>query len=222
MYSVVLMAALTTGGTAPDCHFRGGCCGCYGGYGGCYGGGYGGCYGGGFGMYGGCWGGYGGWGGCYGGMGGCSGGMGYGGYSYGGAYGYGGGYYGGVTYPGNVMPGATGTGTQGEQLNMPPEDTTKKKGTMLNPSRAKLVVELPADAKLYIDDLPMKTTSGVRSFNTPTLEPGQTYYYMVRAEVVRDGKPVTESRRILVRAGQTAKASFKDMEAETVTTVRAK
>jgi uncharacterized protein (TIGR03000 family) len=221
MYSVVLMAALTTGGTAPDCHFRGGCCGCYGGYGGCYGGCYGGwggccgCYGGGFGAYGGCWGGYGGWscGGCYGGMG------------YGGGYAYGGGY-GGVTYPGNVMPGAgtgtgTGTGPQGEMLDKPTEDT-KKKGTMLTPSRAKLVVELPTDAKLYIDDLPMKTTSGVRAFNTPTLEPGQTYYYMVRAEVVRDGKPVTETRRVLVRAGQTARASFKDMEAETVTTARAK
>ena len=220
MYSMVLMAALTTGGTAPDCHFRGGCCGCYGGGGGCYGGCYGGwgggccgCYGGGFGAYGGCWGG-GGWGGCYGGYG--------GGYAYGG--GYGGGYYGGVTYPGTTMPGATGTGTgtPGEQLGMPPEDTTKKKGTMLTPTRAKLVVELPSDAKLYIDDLPMKTTSGVRSFNTPTLEPGQTYYYMVRAEVIRDGKPVTETRRVLVRAGQTARASFKDMEAETVTTVRAK
>jgi uncharacterized protein (TIGR03000 family) len=220
MYSVVLMAALTTGGIAPDCHFRGGCCGCYGGCYGGWGGGCCGCYGGGFGAYGGCWGGYGGWG-----CGGCYGGMGYGGYAYGG--GYGGGYYGGVTYPGMTMPGATGTGTgtgtgtTGEQLGTPTEDTKKKQG-MLTPSRAKLVVELPADAKLYIDDLPMKTTSGVRSFNTPTLEPGQIYYYMVRAEVVRDGKPVTETRRVLVRAGQTARASFKDIEAETVTTVRAK
>jgi uncharacterized protein (TIGR03000 family) len=69
--------------------------------------------------------------------------------------------------------------------------------------------------------MPMTTSSGVRSFNTPTLEPGQTYYYMVRAEVVRDGKPITETRRVIVRAGRTARASFKDME-EAVTTARAK
>lgn len=72
MFSMVLMAALTTGTDMPDFGRRGGrggCCG--GGYGGCYGGysmGYGGCYGGSRMGYGGCYGsGYGmGYGGCYG------------------------------------------------------------------------------------------------------------------------------------------------------------
>jgi uncharacterized protein (TIGR03000 family) len=89
-------------------------------------------------------------------------------------------------------------------------------------NRAKLIVELPKDGKLFIDDMPMKTTSNVRSFNTPSLEPGQAYYYMVRVETVRDGKPVSDSRRVIVRAGQTARADFKDLEADAVTTVRAK
>jgi hypothetical protein len=40
MYSIVLMAALTTGGETPACHgcwggWGGGCCGCWGGWGGC-------------------------------------------------------------------------------------------------------------------------------------------------------------------------------------------
>ncbi len=216
MYSMVLMAALTTGVSAPDCHrcggCYGGCGGCYGCYGGCYGC-FGGCYGwGGWGGCGGCWGGYSSWG-----CGGCMGCMGCYGGGYG--YGYGGGMYGAPTYPGAVAPG-TGTGTppKGEQLGNP----TKDKETMVAPTRAKLVVELPADAKLYIDDLPMKTPSGLRSFNTPTLEPGQAYYYMVRAEVIRDGKPITETRRVIVRAGQTIRANFKDMEAETVRTASAK
>jgi uncharacterized protein (TIGR03000 family) len=214
MYSVVLMAALTTGGTAPDCHFRGGCCGCYGG---CYGG-WGGCYGGWGGCYGGCYG----WGGCYGGgYGGCWGG--YGGWGYGMGYGVGGYGVGGSgmgAYGGTVVPDGTTTTPQGEKIKTKPTPD-KDKDTMA-PSRAKLIVELPPDAKLYIDDLPMKTTSEVRSFNTPVLERGQSYYYMVRAEVIRDGKPVTQTRRVIVRAGQTARANFKDMDTEAVSTARAK
>lgn len=218
MYSMVLMAALTTGVATPDCHRRGGCCGCYGGMGygcwGCYGGcfgGFGGCYG--------CWGGYSSWGcgGCYGmGMGmGMGYGFGYGGSGYG-ATGFG---YGGAT-PGMGIQGGT-TRPQGEGLPQP-EVEKDKKGRTAAPNRAKLIVDLPTDAKLYIDDLPMKTASGTRSFNTPALEPGQAYYYMVRAEVVRDGKTVSESRRVIVRAGRTVRADFKDLGTPTVATVRAK
>jgi uncharacterized protein (TIGR03000 family) len=153
---------------------------------------------------------------------------------YGGAgYGYGGGYGGGYVtpgYSGTVVPGGmygpTGTGTPtGEGLGEPSTDKKDKKdkkgtnGTMLN-NKAKLVVELPTDAKLFIDDLPMKTTSNVRAFNTPELERGQAYYYMVRVETVRDGKPVSETRRVIVRAGQTARADFTDMDTEAVRTAR--
>lgn len=224
MYSMVLMAALTTGTAMPDCHrcgcYGGGWGGCYGCYGGCYGGGYGcwGCGGGCFGCFGGCY------GGCYGGWGGYA--------SWGGGYGYGGagmGYGGGGVYPGNMMaPGAASPGTAapaGEPLGLPEGDKGKgkgKNGTMLDATRAKLVVELPANAKLFIDDMPMKNVAGVRSFNTPSLESGQAYYYMVRVETVREGKTVSQTRRVIVRAGQIARADFKDMTSDAVRTVRAK
>jgi uncharacterized protein (TIGR03000 family) len=74
--------------------------------------------------------------------------------------------------------------------------------------RAKLIVEVPVDAKLYIDDQPMKTTSTRRVFSTPALEPGQAYYYVVRVEVMRDGKPQSDTRRVIVRAGEVAQADF--------------
>ncbi len=219
MYSMVLMAALTAGNATPYCH---GCCGCHGG-------GWGGCWGG---CYGGCWGGcYGGWGGCYGGCYGCFGGcMGcYGGW---GGYASWGGYGGAVAYPGTVygggmVPGAAPSGTtttpQGEPLPYPPEGKSKsgKEETRLS-NRARLVVELPPGSKLFIDDKPMKNVSGVRSFNTPDLEPGQAYYYMVRVETVRDGKPVSETRRVIVRAGQVARADFKDLESNAIRTAQAK
>jgi uncharacterized protein (TIGR03000 family) len=78
-------------------------------------------------------------------------------------------------------------------------------------ARAKVVIEVPADAKLYIDDQLMKTTSERREFRTPALKKGETYYYEVRAEVMRDGKPISETKKVVVRAGEEATANFKDM-----------
>jgi uncharacterized protein (TIGR03000 family) len=86
-------------------------------------------------------------------------------------------------------------------------------------NQAHLVVELPANAKLYVDDHLMKSTSTRRTFVTPELQPGQTYFYVLRAEVDRDGKTVSQSKRVTVRAGQLVQASFDTTEE--VTTARA-
>lgn len=199
MYSVVLLAALATTPSSPGwhhgCH---GCYGCYGCYGGCYG-----CYGGCYGCWGGCYGGYsccgccgGGYGGCYGGCYGC-----YGGYGCGGCY--------GSAYA--PVYGAPAGAPVAPAEAVPAPKKEDKKETSLD--RAKLVVELPSDARLFIDDHAMKTASDRRTFNTPALEPGQAYYYMVRAEVVRDGKTYRESKRVIVRAGQVAQTNFTDLVA---------
>jgi uncharacterized protein (TIGR03000 family) len=211
MYSVVLMAALTTGSSVPDCHWLrchgcSGCNGCYGGWGsaGSWGGwggsGYWGCncnYS--------CWGcyGYSNWGGQWGGWGGCSG-------CYGchGCYGcFGctgcGGYSGGT----QMTPVAPGT----EKAPPPKKEGGKE---AMAPGKAKVIIDVPEDAKLYIDDQLMKAVAGKRSFNTPALERGQTYYYIVRAEVVVDGKTYTESKRVLVRAGEEALANFPELESQ--------
>jgi uncharacterized protein (TIGR03000 family) len=203
MYSVVLMAALTTGGGAPDwCHHHGH--GYYGGWPGewapnchgVYGGSYYGIPCGGYGCSGygcsgcsGCWGCYGGyWGGmdynCFGCHGGCYG-------CYGGCVGY----------------GPVGPAITPEPIPAPKEE--KKGGSgALTPSRAKVIVQLPNDAKLYVDDQPIKTSDERQTFSTPQLDRGQTYYYEVRAEAVRDGKTVTETKRVLIRAGEEVTVSF--------------
>jgi uncharacterized protein (TIGR03000 family) len=240
MYSVVLMAALTSGTSAPEfCHFGHGhhgfyngdyvsatCTGCYGGsyygapygpgclgywYGGhgghgshgsVYGGGYG--YGGGCSCGGGCW-------GCYGGCWGWGGGIDYNCFGCHGCYGC----YGGF--------GCTGFNAYGpspmapEQIPAPKvEDKDKKggSGSTVAPDRAKVIVQLPTDAKLYVDDHPIKATADNQAFSTPRLERGQTYYYEVRAEAVRDGKTIVESKRILVKAGQEVTVSFPKLEKE--------
>jgi uncharacterized protein (TIGR03000 family) len=80
--------------------------------------------------------------------------------------------------------------------------------------KAKLIVKVPTDATLYIDDQKMKSTTERRAFSTPELEAGQLYYYMVRVEMVVDGKPVSDSRRVIIRAGQEVEESFLDLAAK--------
>ncbi len=222
MYSVVLMAALTTGIDLPD---RGGCRGgCFGCYGGCHGGrrhgchgGWGGCYGGcyGGGGWGGCYGG-GGWGGCYGGggWGGCyGGGMGYGGcygsgFGYGGCYGSGLGYGGGCigSYGGGVISGGYGgvilqSGTTQPSGEKAPKPKEKREESLL-PAPATIVVDLPADAKLLIENEATTSTGASRVFQSPTLNPGKEYQYTLTAEVIRSGKPVKAEQVVTIKAGQ--------------------
>jgi uncharacterized protein (TIGR03000 family) len=193
MYSVVLMVALGTGGELPACHrCHGGC------YGGCYGGG---CYGGG------CYG-----GGCYGG--GC-----YGGGCYGGGYG---GCYGGyASYSSGCCAPATTEGAPAPQQNKGKnknknknknkdqnQDQDKDAQVLDRSLRGTVVVSLPADAKLMINNVATKSTSAKRRFISPALQQGRSYTYVFTAEVVRDGKPVVVSKRVKVRAGAETRVRF--------------
>jgi uncharacterized protein (TIGR03000 family) len=99
-----------------------------------------------------------------------------------------------------------GTGDKKGDTGDKKGDTGDKTGPPM--ARAQLIIELPADAKLYIDNNLMKTTSAKRVFNTPNLPRGQLFYYVLRAEVVRDGKTLQDTKRVLVRAGQEVRASF--------------
>jgi uncharacterized protein (TIGR03000 family) len=186
------MAALTTSVDLPDRGGRGGCCG--GCYGGCYGGGRGGRRGGCHGCCGGCYGGGcygGGYGGCMGmGYGGCMG-MGYGGGCYGSGYG---GCYGGG---GMMMQGGMTTPEKA-----PTPKTKPSKETML-PAPATILVALPADAKLLIDNEATTSTGTSRVFQSPVLNAGKEYHYTLKAEAVRDGKPVKAEQVVSVRAGET-------------------
>jgi uncharacterized protein (TIGR03000 family) len=75
-----------------------------------------------------------------------------------------------------------------------------------------LIVTLPADAKLYVDDRPTTAISERRVFNTPGLADGQEYYYILRAEVVRDGKMRSKTKRVLLHAGDAIETSFAELE----------
>jgi uncharacterized protein (TIGR03000 family) len=206
MYSVVLMVALSTSADATELGRRGrggaGCCGCSASYG-CYGGG---CYGGG-GYGGGGYGCHGGRGyGCYGGGYGC---MGYGGGGYG-CMGYGGGGYGCMGYGGGY--GCYGGGMMYSTPPVKQMDKEKEKekvgpekeGSVQAP--ALIVVNLPANAKLTINGAATTSTSSVRMFSSPVLQPGQEYTYTLRAEVPGETRVLTQD--IVVRAGQETRVTM--------------
>jgi uncharacterized protein (TIGR03000 family) len=77
----------------------------------------------------------------------------------------------------------------------------------------KVVVQMPADARLYVDGQLANLTSNPRAFVTPSLTAGRDYYYTLRAEAVRDGEVVSESKRVIVRAGGEARVAFDDLVA---------
>jgi uncharacterized protein (TIGR03000 family) len=237
MYSVVLAAMLTAGpAAAPAWHSCTGCCGgynafssscCCGGYSCC--GGYTSCCGGYVASYG-CCGGYtpccGGhvvsYGyaySCCGGYHGCCGGW----YTYspfsscccGGWYtgyssccgGYGcccGGWY--PAYSGCCCGGV---------IAAPPmpktPDAPKDKSGATGPAPATVIVKAPLDVHITANGLATERKSAEQAFITPNLDPDHSYSYTFQAEAVRDGKTVTSTKQVIVKAGVEAKVDFTDL-----------
>jgi len=274
MYTVVLMAALTSGSAAPDWHPRGGhgqvangCVGCYGCFGcaGCHGGAYHG-YSGGFapGYGGACigtWGGYAISGptaayGCWGGWGSNyplnvytgAGTYGYGysivggpvpgyGVDYGisfqchGCYGCYGGWscYGSPTGVGylsidSAMPRSGIDTPPAIAPYAPPAPPAPKVQESPLPKQAQIrsnvIIEVPENAKLYVDDMLMKDGPTQRVFQTPLLNPNEIYYYELRVEATINGKASIDRQRVIIRPGETVTAAFTAPGRPNVVTVR--
>ncbi len=73
---------------------------------------------------------------------------------------------------------------------------------------ANVTIKAPADARVTVDDVEVPPTS--RTFKTPTLENGRTYFYTVKAEMVRDGKAVHDSKLVRLEAGKEVKVDFEE------------
>ena len=88
--------------------------------------------------------------------------------------------------------------------------TTEFSTTHANPNAApaRMTIEMPADAKLFVDGNLTKGSGASRQFHTPELANGSTYFYELKAELIVDGKPVVEEKRVLVRSGDSLTESF--------------
>src|SRR5262249_9976986 len=67
---------------------------------------------------------------------------------------------------------------------------------------AKMVVALPAGARLFVDNQPVQTTPGETTFSTPPLPEGVPHYYQLRAGLVENGQTVSETLRVVVQPGR--------------------
>ena len=80
--------------------------------------------------------------------------------------------------------------------------------TSLNRADGLLAVQVPEDARVYVNDQPTTSTGSRRQYVSRDLEPGFSYTYEVRAEVVRDGKTLEQVRRVDLRAGEVVNVAF--------------
>ncbi len=67
---------------------------------------------------------------------------------------------------------------------------------------ATIIVSMPSDATLTIDDAVTFTNAAPRIFTSPVLPAGRDFHYTLKAEMVRNGKPVVVSKQVTVRAGE--------------------
>jgi uncharacterized protein (TIGR03000 family) len=84
----------------------------------------------------------------------------------------------------------------------------KKPGETLAPAPATIIVSLPANATLTIDDAATTSTASTRVFTSPVLPAGREFHYTLKAQIVRDGKSVVVSKEVTVRAGETTHATL--------------
>jgi len=74
---------------------------------------------------------------------------------------------------------------------------------------ATLLVSLPENATLVIDDYQTKSTSANRVFRTPALETGKDFHYTLKAQVpTADGKVETITKEVTVRAGESTRVNI--------------
>ena len=100
----------------------------------------------------------------------------------------------------------------GSNIKENSEDNEVKEVASLTPAPAVLRVQVPENAKLTIDHTPTYLTSAVRTFETPTLEPGRDFEYTLNVDLPIDGTVARVSRKVWVRAGQTTMVDLSDTE----------
>ncbi len=72
----------------------------------------------------------------------------------------------------------------------------------------RVTVQMPRDARLFVEGTLMPLTETQRTFETPKLEMGRAYTYTLRAEVVREGRIRSETQRVQVEAGKPLTVAF--------------
>jgi uncharacterized protein (TIGR03000 family) len=73
---------------------------------------------------------------------------------------------------------------------------------------AAIELRVPENAEVLLQDRPTTQTGRLRHYDLPPLVNGQVYKYTVRVTWREDDRDITETRRLMVRAGDTVTATF--------------
>lgn len=112
--------------------------------------------------------------------------------------------------PATQAPALDGAAPAPAPGELPPEAPAEgdKSSFYRGPQSATLSVHVPADAKVFVNGLATKSTGAERRYVSSGLQAGYNYTYEVRAELVRGGQPVTETKVIKLQAGGSADVNF--------------
>lgn len=75
-------------------------------------------------------------------------------------------------------------------------------------NKAHIWLRVPENAEIWVNGVKTKQTGESRYFFSPPLTSGKKYSYQLRLRWTKDGKPVEETQRIVVQAGQTIRRDF--------------
>lgn len=108
---------------------------------------------------------------------------------------------------GNVM-------TPAPPLNMPNQlpigPPPRSDEATVSANQATVVVNLPADARLYVETHLMPLSGTTRAFRSTDLAPNMKHTYTIRMEVERGGKPVERVQSVIVEPGKRTQVTFED------------
>jgi uncharacterized protein (TIGR03000 family) len=72
---------------------------------------------------------------------------------------------------------------------------------MLPAGTARILLNVPENAKVYLVGKEMKSTGKVRLFDVPSLESGKSYDYPIKVTVVQNGRELSTTASQTLRVG---------------------
>lgn len=88
-----------------------------------------------------------------------------------------------------------------------PKKTDDLKKPAASAAPARVIVELPANSKLFVDGVATESNGNRRVFSTPELEMGTAFYYDLKVVFIDN---TVKTAKLVVRAGEEATAKFED------------
>jgi len=83
------------------------------------------------------------------------------------------------------------------------------------PTQAEVTIQVAEGARLLVDGKEVSLRATSEKFFTPELDPSRIYYYEMKATIQKDGKDLSASKRVAVRAGQQVAVDLRDVKSWT-------